>query len=1400
MKRARDPQPLADFANLAPTDLLIAQVYGSVHPHDPSPARVAGWLSKLSLKANARRLTEADISMAIRVLIRLGIMQDVGDSGGPVASATVAADLTQLAWKAGFLFELLRLVDHDYYPYNYGNPPRLVHMKVRALTIAGQYPQLARLSPFPPGTWLFLAAPSMAATLRVLPQALLRAALLDCIEHQTATAQPIEHSLELAQVYAGDSVEIFHAIGFARLLQGRIDAIETEFNRLEQTVRTSRSGQTALASLQALGAMLQGDDSQALRYLEAALDAERGTSRKRNLFPNWSSFAFALLALVRLDTTHTHALLDRCVRIATKENLFEDYVRCAQIARVLQQDPEFDVYWPRSERVDISTLLNGLVRCWRVNAAQNADAPNRVDPTEQDEHQALALFQENAQRNGYHWLANQATAVLQKAKGRTNNTDLAVCLTDLVTPLARWEYPLKALEQLAHASLPRTGGAATTPDSARRRLSWRITIDPRHGLSLSPREQRLHKNGGWSKGRSVTLNRLNEEAAELDFLTDQDQAAAAIIMQFSPVQGYSDAEQQTLNAKALWELAGHPHLENEQQQPILVSRGDPELVIEALPGQLTDDQLLARVLPANPNRTEYTIDLPAPDRLQVTHFSPAHSRLLDIIPTDGLQLPIEAKERLLEAVIALAGEIRITSLLEGTQLPTTARVDPNDAVLVQLIPTGDGLTVTLLTEPISDTGAYCVPALGGVHLVVNRQGENVATQRDLIAERAALDQLRARCPAIDKNLDPGLLLKPLEQAPHSVRPLSFQLNEQTDCLELLDQLHQAEAACLWPQGQSLRIAARSGAPALSLRIERGTDWFEASGDLQVNESSVLQLQQLLGLLENDPKSRFLKLEDGAFLALTDSFKRQLEDLNALAQIGKDGSVQLHELAVVALDDLTDACTLTTDDAWDDLRRRIAQTREVTAVLPQGLLAELRPYQLEGFQWLARLASWGMGACLADDMGLGKTVQTLALLLHRAQDGPSLVIAPTSVASNWLAEAARFAPSLNVFAYRGTAESRLDKLQTLGPHDLVVCTYGLLQRDLAGLGDVHWHTLVVDEAQAIKNANTARTRAVKTLDSDFRLATTGTPIENHLMDLHSLFSFLNPGFLGSPTQFHSRFVIPIERDQDAECRDRLRGLIKPFILRRHKSQVLADLPERTEVTLNVELSPPEATLYEALRRRALDTLNKTESDHRKGQQHLQVLAELTKLRLACCHPKLVQDAWNASSAKLDRFSRTIRELLDNSHKVLVFSQFVRHLKLLAGQLDEMGVHYQYLDGQTPAKARTKRIDAFQAGEGDVFLISLKAGGTGLNLTAADYVIHMDPWWNPAVEDQASDRAHRIGQTRPVTIYRMVTNGTIEEQIVDLHKRKRDLADQLLAGSDAATRLSADDLMALLRDPI
>ena len=949
----------------------------------------------------------------------------------------------------------------------------------------------------------------------------------------------------------------------------------------------------------------------------------------------------------------------------------------------------------------------------------------------------------------------------------------------LQEPLPPWERSLKALEHLAYHAKNQDRTGRSTSGPVEKRLVWDVQIY-REVVFLNPREQRRNKNGTWSKGRRVALKRLSEQAESMEFLREEDLAAAAAITVHRSWNGIDHV----LGLRGLYALAGHPHVFNESGQPLDVFRREPELRIDEGPDNLV-------VVTVDPHgwdtEGEYGITLASDNRIEVTRFSADHRKLFAVIPPEGLEFPADGKSRLLEAVSALVSQVRVQSA--AGPVAGALEVEADAAPWVRLEPFEAGLSVALLVEPIPDSGICFEPGQGGATVFASRDGEHVQAQRNLARERDALAHLVEGCPR--------LATRPTEYAP-------LMLPDPVECLELLEQLQATGARCKWPKGEPFRIVARQATRSLSLTVTPAEEWLQASGKLPVDDDRVLDLKRLFALLQANPGSRFLEIEDGEFLALTASFRRQLDDFASLATPGAKGAVRLHALAASSLDDLFEEADVAESDAWQKVRAALDASRSFEPELPSTLQAELRPYQVDGYRWLARLSHWGAGACLADDMGLGKTVQTLAVLLERAPGGPALVVAPTSVVANWTDEARRFAPTLNVKVYTGASDRRAPLLDDPAAFDLYVTTYGLLQNDIEALAAIPWHSAVLDEAQAIKNPLTKRARAARRLEAGFRVVTTGTPIQNNLMDLHSLFSFLNPGLLGAQERFRTNFGEPVERDGDEQARARLRRIIAPFVLRRLKNEVLDDLPERTEITLHVALSAEEAALYEVLRQRAVEQLEAArEANPDAGDgERFQLFAHLTRLRLACCNPKLVVDSPAAAprSSKLETFAETLAELLENRHKVLVFSQFVKHLKLVEEYLNKQGIRYQYLDGSTPAKVRSERVAAFQAGRGDVFLISLKAGGTGLNLTAADYVIHLDPWWNPAVEDQASDRAHRIGQTRPVTIYRLVTEGTIEEQIVDIHHRKRDLADRLLEGADAAGRLSTEELLELLRQPV
>jgi SNF2 family DNA or RNA helicase len=363
-------------------------------------------------------------------------------------------------------------------------------------------------------------------------------------------------------------------------------------------------------------------------------------------------------------------------------------------------------------------------------------------------------------------------------------------------------------------------------------------------------------------------------------------------------------------------------------------------------------------------------------------------------------------------------------------------------------------------------------------------------------------------------------------------------------------------------------------------------------------------------------------------------------------------------------------------------------------------------------------------------------------------------------------------------------------------DVLVCSYTLLQQEEDILTKKKWQVIVLDEAQSIKNSETKRFRAAIKLQGNLKIALTGTPVENHLEEIWSLFQFIAPGLLGSRKAFQKRFLTPLDEDK-AKARMRgLKKLIQLFVLRRTKNAVLQELPPRTDQTILIEMNPEELSFYEALRRQALTNIANLQDQQESGKRKIYILAEITRLRRACCHPNLVNKDIKVSSSKIKVFLELVKELLESNHQALVFSQYVGYLTMIREALDKKGIAYQYLDGSTPANERKNQVQAFQEGNSSLFLLSLKAGGTGLNLTAADYVIHLDPWWNPAVEDQASDRAHRMGQQRPVTIYRLIMQNSIEEKIVELHKSKREMAAEILEGSDTPSKMSEADLLNLI----
>lgn len=546
--------------------------------------------------------------------------------------------------------------------------------------------------------------------------------------------------------------------------------------------------------------------------------------------------------------------------------------------------------------------------------------------------------------------------------------------------------------------------------------------------------------------------------------------------------------------------------------------------------------------------------------------------------------------------------------------------------------------------------------------------------------------------------------------------------------------------------------------------------------------------------------RYVQLKDGSYTSLPESWLEKLaHKLHALGlDPAKPPQQKFKQFEAPVLDSLLeDLPGANTDSFWNNLREKIRTFREVRPIdPPKGLHADLRIYQRQGISYLNFLSEYGFGGILADEMGLGKTVQTLAFvqyMVERKYEGPNLIVVPTSVLPNWDREAQKFVPDLKRLIIYGTRREGMFK--QIAGSDLIITTYALLRRDLEELEKYDFNTVILDEAQNIKNPNTITARAVRHIRARMRLCLSGTPIENNLFELWSLFEFLMPGFLGSQHAFQRGIVKPI-KDGDAETLDYLRTRVRPFILRRTKAEVAKDLPPKVESVTCCALEDAQAELYAALARKLRAQVLADVDQKGLAKSQMSILDALLKLRQICCHPRLLKldmpgFSNNLPSGKFDAFKDMVMEIVEGGHKVLVFSQFVQMLHIIRQWLQASAIPFCYLDGAS--KDRFEQVDMFNnSPDIPIFLISLKAGGTGLNLTSADYVIHYDPWWNPAVESQATDRTHRIGQTRQVFSYKLICQNTVEEKILKLQEAKRGVAEAIIPGQDTWKSLTREDL--------
>jgi len=1092
------------------------------------------------------------------------------------------------------------------------------------------------------------------------------------------------------------------------------------------------------------------DGFDALAFLFAALDAAR-----RNEPGAWLHIE-AVLSDVRDDAGVLHHPFD----LLSELYLFE--TRQARPKDVMAAMGE------AFERLDAARswptfLVAGLVSRW-LDVPLPADAPP-----------ISASVLARVERIGTPVLPATFAALADP------RADIRGTLLELYATRAPWEHVVEQLEAFADQVAPPL--VETTEDDAfKPSIVWQVEDDAEGDLMVSPRLIASPRSHG---GRAIRIEDVEATFEHIADAHDRRAAAAyrevddALSTAWTKVSVRETAAQQTF--ALAFALVGHPRVRDPSGAPVSVVRASPRLVVDG------DDQ--GARLSIEPSALVHVKSVAhewdGPHRLQLYACDERIATVFGALDTlRGGRMPHEAVSRLrptlarLTEVLTLQG--RGTVDLDAHELPAHAGID------VDLEWRDPTLRIEIGVRPLGPHGPRCQPGQGQPDLVADT-GEGLRTTlRDLDAEAEALRRVLQACP----------LLAELEVDDSGGR---FVVGLQRACA-LLEEITQAAASnhltIGWPRGKALRLSREYDRGDLDITIRKGqTQWLAVEAGLQIDAGQVVAWKLLAQ--GRAGANRFVQLDTGEVVRLSAALRRTLDALARLDRGGGEANVaEVPDLVLAAADELL-GDTLQLADDVAQRKRAITAAFGAEFPVPDGLRAELRDYQQHGFTWMMRLASAGLGGVLADDMGLGKTVQSLAVLLARAARGPALVVCPTSVLINWRNEAARFTPDLRVHDVGAlpTAE-RLATLEAIEPGEVALMSYGVLQR----LGDdaegLRFATVVFDEVHALKNATTARARVAAQIRADVRLGLTGTPLENNIGELWAVMNACVPGLLGDRVLF-TESLGKAASEGVKWAQRHLRALLDPFILRRTKDAVLTELPPRTEAVVMVQPSEAERAWYEAQRQAAEARIRDALEEKRikPGQASVRLLAEIGRLRQAAIEPRLVEED-APRGAKLDQVVERCQQLVSAGHQVLVFTQFLGVIAMLDERLRKRGIETLDLQGNTPAAERARRIDAFQAGEADVFLMSLRAGGVGVNLTAADYVLHVDPWWNPAVEAQATGRAHRMGQTRPVTVYRYCTEGSIERKILALHETKRELAEGVLEGMGGRKSLDVEALHALL----
>lgn len=1125
-------------------------------------------------------------------------------------------------------------------------------------------------------------------------------------------------------------------------------ALYRYFSHGEYDARKKRAPKSLYALLlEGIHALQWGEKNKALEYLSMALKLRNKQAADKNLFINFLNCFYLMMAYVHDGSEESMTKLRQFLK---KKVIMQD--RNFLPARIVAE------WYTDSEQRTPNELIDWLLlpifrgdgrnafKCLGFLFAKyfNLEQFKNLDPAQFIPNQLILKHELSA----YLPLSEECRSQLKAIYGTQ----------PVLTSIRRkqlWELVLEELSEIEDK-----GGKLPEKQV---RLMYII-----HGYrsEVEVREQTRLSSGKWGSGKPISGIRYR--TGDLDFM---DEADRIIHERWMNKGGYYLTIED-----ALPNLVGSDRVYMGKYAPfeqVKITEEKPYLIVEkkatgfALSSNVPKTDLeSSRPVIVKRSETHYVV---IPMTVQQRNY---YNRLLSL---DAF--PLEAEDLLKEFFPKIAHQVEVhSSLIEGgSTLETIAGVAE---VGLQIHPQGSCFRVCFFARPLHSGKGEFVPGKGAALVVDEKEGTRYQVKRKLSKEREIYDALIGFIEdSMNKSVDnENVVLYPDE------------------LVELLEYIQQSPECYFveWPEGEKLRLKTSPASTSWNISLNSKGNWFEIEGDVRIDDETVLTMAQFLELLGRS-KGKYVRLNDKDYMRLSDSIRKQLRRLESLA-VPEHGKMQVSAFHAGLLGEIRNGeLEIAYDDALESLWNKLESSKDLIPAIPSTLQATLRDYQIDGYHWMARLNHWGAGACLADDMGLGKTVQTIAYLLYKAADGPSLVVAPASVVPNWRKELLRFAPTLKPLVLN-EADNRTELLASAKGYDVVLSTYGLLVTEMDALTSKEWNIVCLDEAHTIKNRDTKTSGAAMRLNAANRLLLTGTPIQNHLGELWNLFRFINPGLLGNYDQFHRKYIVPIEQEADKERQQQLKRIVHPFMLRRTKAEVVEELPDKMEIVLPVELSEEEMGVYEVIRRKAEAMLEESKSIN------VNALTEITRLRQAACSAALIEKKWKGENSKINLFLDLMNEIKEGGNRVLVFSQFTSFLKLVCSELDKAGVKYLYLDGSVTMKQRERLVQEFQQGSCQLFVISLKAGGLGLNLTGANYVIHLDPWWNPAIEQQATDRAYRIGQQQNVTVYHLIAQHTIEEKILRLHQTKRDLADSLLEGTDMSHKLTGKDLLEILSKDI